>query len=585
MRRRFTAALVSRLSALLIVLVVGALLVESAGYQQPIAEAQYDSSAPASLRPGAAGGGGLVPRLAGADGGFTVAAGPIAEFFTRRGGVRTFGPPISEPFLLLGQTVQLFRNFGLRQNADGTVSTLNLLGLGVLPGRRAAGRTYPAVDPVLAQAAPPPDAPDFITPSQEFIRLHAPDSWEGLEVGFYRAFRESVKLAEAFPDRAGSPALLPVLAQEVWGLPVAGPTRDPADPGLVHLRWERGVMTYDQRTGLVETVPLGAFFKALLTGEGLPADLAADAQDSAYARQLDPSAPNGVARPAELPDTLLQSAFVPTAPTIWTGLAETDTGPPASPPPPAASEPAPVAAAPAAPPPPTPTPTPEADSCHGDEEITAAPEKPRTNVDVLIAVSSSRPYRYPRLAGTERTTFVQSRAGQLGYVYEWTVTPTQVGKHEYVFYIDSTIPCGKITLDVRGPLVTATPTISGTDQPDLSLSLTDAPDPGKVGQPVTYALSVTNVGSGTAGGSKLSFAISGSGTINSVGTTLGSCSQSGSSVSCNFGKFSAGGLAVVTVAVTPSAEGTLVATASVSSDDRDATTGNNAASQTTDVKK
>ena len=40
--------------------------------------------------------------------GFAVADGPIGSYFAARGGVRTFGPPISNAFPLLGSTVQIF---------------------------------------------------------------------------------------------------------------------------------------------------------------------------------------------------------------------------------------------------------------------------------------------------------------------------------------------------------------------------------------------------------------------------------------------------------------------------------------------
>ena len=46
--------------------------------------------------------------------GFAVADGPIGNYFTARGGVRTFGPPISNAFPLLGSTVQVFRNHMLK---------------------------------------------------------------------------------------------------------------------------------------------------------------------------------------------------------------------------------------------------------------------------------------------------------------------------------------------------------------------------------------------------------------------------------------------------------------------------------------
>ena len=39
-----------------------------------------------------------------------MADGPIGSYFAARGGVRTFGPPVSNAFPLLGSTVQIFRD-------------------------------------------------------------------------------------------------------------------------------------------------------------------------------------------------------------------------------------------------------------------------------------------------------------------------------------------------------------------------------------------------------------------------------------------------------------------------------------------
>ena len=106
-----------------------------------------------------------------------------------------------------------------------------------------------------------------------------------------------------------------------------------------------------------------------------------------------------------------------------------------------------------------------ADPCYGDELITFAPETPRVGDDLLIAVTSARPHPYGRLAGTENTHFTRERPGQRGYVWEWTITPTYPGQHEYTFYVDSTIPCQKIQLTVGDSLATKTPRPTKTPTP------------------------------------------------------------------------------------------------------------------------
>jgi hypothetical protein len=97
--------------------------------------------------------------------------------------------------------------------------------------------------------------------------------------------------------------------------------------------------------------------------------------------------------------------------------------------------------------------------------ITYSPDQPRSGNELLVAVTSSRPHPYGRLAGTEKTTFVRERPGQKGYVWEWTVQLTYAGKQDYTFYVDSTIPCKKLELEVRESLATKTPTPSKTPTP------------------------------------------------------------------------------------------------------------------------
>jgi len=97
--------------------------------------------------------------------------------------------------------------------------------------------------------------------------------------------------------------------------------------------------------------------------------------------------------------------------------------------------------------------------------ITYSPDLPRAGNELLIAVTSARPHPYGRLAGTEKTTFVRERPGQKGYVWEWTVQLTHAAKHEYTFYVDSTIPCKKLEVQVRSSLATKTPTPTKTATP------------------------------------------------------------------------------------------------------------------------
>jgi hypothetical protein len=71
--------------------------------------------------------------------GFAVADGPIGKYFAARGGVRTFGPPVSNAFPLLGSTVQIFRDHVLKLEPNGSVTTVNLFALGAIPFRNVGG--------------------------------------------------------------------------------------------------------------------------------------------------------------------------------------------------------------------------------------------------------------------------------------------------------------------------------------------------------------------------------------------------------------------------------------------------------------
>src|SRR5690606_22165748 len=115
--------------------------------------------------------------------------------------------------------------------------------------------------------------------------------------------------------------------------------------------------------------------KAVLTGQGLGPERTAAAAGSPFLLQLDPAAPSGVARPEELPNTLLANAFTQgNAAVNAAQLGDatlTPTVPPSiNPPPP--------------PPPPLGTTVPGsppagagvADLCYGDEVMTYSPQSP-----------------------------------------------------------------------------------------------------------------------------------------------------------------------------------------------------------------
>ncbi len=118
-------------------------------------------------------------------------------------------------------------------------------------------------------------------------------------------------------------------------------------------------------------------------------------------------------------------------------------------------------------------------------------------------------------------------------------------------------------------------------QPDLLLTKTASPDPATEAQPLTYTLSVTN--NGGAGATlvtltdPLPFAL----TFSSADA---GCSHVSGTVTCNFGAIAAGaGPVAKNIVVVPNAPGVLVNTATVTSFEADANTGDNTAQSSTPV--
>jgi uncharacterized repeat protein (TIGR01451 family) len=125
--------------------------------------------------------------------------------------------------------------------------------------------------------------------------------------------------------------------------------------------------------------------------------------------------------------------------------------------------------------------------------------------------------------------------------------------------------------------------VPATGGADLAVSKSDSPDPVEVGQTLTYSLQVRNNGPDGATNVVLTDTLPSAVTFGSVTSSQGSCSQASGVVTCNLGTLANGGLATVTVLVTPSAEGSITNSVSVTSAESDPNVGNNSASVTTTV--
>jgi hypothetical protein len=217
------------------------------------------------------------------DTGYTITDDAIWSFFSQYGGASTFGEPISREFLLLGSPVQLFQNAALQVQSDGSVQPMQLTDPGLLPYTSLAGLTVPAANPADAFVAPTPDQSNYTARLQVYIQAMVTEP-------FLRTYNTSGGTA-------------------VWQLPTSTATADPHNPNFVYQRFQTGILFYDATAGTTQALPLGSYLANLLTGQNLPADLAAEAPGSPLLGQYDASQPNSLAHPNLLTQTDLTNAF------------------------------------------------------------------------------------------------------------------------------------------------------------------------------------------------------------------------------------------------------------------------------------
>jgi polysaccharide biosynthesis protein PslG len=222
--------------------------------------------------------------------GYRVDRDSFWDYFQARGGVTTFGYPVSRDFPFEGCTSQFFQRLVMQQCANQGVGTLNLLDDGLLPYTRMNGSTFPAVDPLLTASAPKASDPTYATAILSFVRVNTADTFNGQAVNFQKTFFGTLT-----PDQAGTddPAILGLLALEIWGVPTSRPAYDPANRNFIYQRFQRGIMHYDKGCGCTQGLLLADYLKALLTGNNLPADLAAQAAQSPLLRAVGGTAPAG----------------------------------------------------------------------------------------------------------------------------------------------------------------------------------------------------------------------------------------------------------------------------------------------------
>jgi uncharacterized repeat protein (TIGR01451 family) len=118
---------------------------------------------------------------------------------------------------------------------------------------------------------------------------------------------------------------------------------------------------------------------------------------------------------------------------------------------------------------------------------------------------------------------------------------------------------------------------------NLSLSMTDSPDPVPVGTTVTYFITVNNAGPNTATGVVVRDELPAAVTFSSAVASQGTCSGT-SSLTCNLGSLSSGGSATISINVIATSGGVVSNTANVGNTTTDPDMTNNNATVTTTVQ-
>jgi N-acetylmuramoyl-L-alanine amidase len=244
--------------------------------------------------------------------GFSIDDPAFANYFDRRGGLHTFGYPVSREFTFRGFPVQIFQRAIMQRFPDGHVQLLNLLDDGLFPYTQVNDAQFPAVDPTLIQTAPSVGSAGYNLAILQWVNNVSPDHWNGLPVLFHQNFVKAVSALDVSPTQPINTTLVSGFDLEIWGVPTSHPTFDPQNTKFVYQRYQRGIMHFDATTGATQGLLLADYFKGILMGENLPPDLTAQVATSPYYRQYNPLKPGWVDRPNQLAGTDLTRAFEPT---------------------------------------------------------------------------------------------------------------------------------------------------------------------------------------------------------------------------------------------------------------------------------
>ena len=238
---------------------------------------------------------------------FVIANAQFWDYYQHRGGVHTLGQPISQQFTLAGKPSQLFQRALLQLDPQGNVQLFNLLDDAFGGVQQAGGLSLPLLDKSVTSAAPAAGSADYAAQMLAFLRQQVPDTFDGQPVSFLQTYLNTVPAAAAGGSGSSDSQLL--LGLEIWGVPTSRPAYDPTNHDFIYQRFQRGIMHYQGGKKTTEGLLVGDWFRELLTGQGLPADLAGQVAASPYARQYDLASNHGPLRPADMPGAALDGAF------------------------------------------------------------------------------------------------------------------------------------------------------------------------------------------------------------------------------------------------------------------------------------
>jgi hypothetical protein len=398
--------------------------------------------------------------------GFCIRNAAFNEYFSARGGSRSFGYPISREFTFLGFQVQFFQGHIMQLMPDGRVALMNLLQEGLMPVTRVNGSTFPPNDAGMASAAPQVGQSGYADAVVNFVRDNAPNEVNGQPTNFFNTFVNTVEGGLSQP----------LLNLEIWGVPTSRPAADPANSGFIYQRFQRSIMHYQSSCRCTERILLANWFKTVITGDGLPSDLAEQMAGTPYIRQYSPGSPNWMARPSELTGTNMTDAFTPDL---------GGPGPSVPPPPPSG---------------PTNTPGP---TVSGDAVPTVAIQLTDTRIDpndsVVVTVIGRddkgldwiewREVEDDSNNDNEDADFdpvLRERHrfdcdNQTECAQTWTVSPTIPGDHLLEAHARDSAGqmavVNQITLRVRGGNTTSTPTVTVTPTVTITPTVTNTPMP------------------------------------------------------------------------------------------------------------